>query len=997
MLKDIRLDLSPVAAQIGDSVKAGADQASEGLDDLGDAADRAGEALEEAADSAADAFREIDAAAEAAYRKIDDDAREVAAQQEKLFKELEDAAEEAFSSIGEDGESAGEKVGDGLKDGTEKAKKSLKELRDEAYKDFWDVQRQIDAVEREIRELSREFARTGDQDIFVKIRDTKTVLSNLRSVRGELKNVADEATNAAKSAKRFFDDAGDGSRTLRRLFSSAGETVTSLGSALIGLGATAPTPAGIIAIGAALLGLAAAIPVVIALGAAIADLAGLVVVLPAGISVLLAVLAPLKIAFMGVADAIDAVIKGDPEKINEALKGLSPSARSVVKEFQALLPTLRGVQRGIQEAFFRGTRGELTKLASALIPSLSKGLKGVAEELGVIVREFAQMFRTKEGIAFINRVLAVTKNILDGGANGVQGLVSVFFKLGEVGLDVVEKLGDGFFTALENLAEFVDKAEETGALDRFLSEALATLQELWELVKAGGNLLSALFSRGDDEGRSFLATLTELVNKLAEFLRSEEGQEALQNLIDLLPAVAVALGLVFASIVQGAKALNIYVDFVKMMIGFWSEVISTAADVGKAIGSAFATAWEAVSNFFVAVGQWFADLPGHVADFASAVGSTIADAFTTAWNAVVDFFTSVGEFFASLPGLVVDGIVAFGDALVSGIKTAFDLALQAVGIAIGLILFNIFVLPGLIIDGLMALPGLLADFFTAAWDLVVQVTTTAFDAVVNFFVELPGRIVAALSSLGSLLVSLWTSAWDAVTNVVVTAGNAVINFVVELPGRIGSGLSSLYGIITGAFSRALSAGRTTAVNGFNSIVSFIGSIPGRISALGGRFVSAGKGLMTGFFNGLKQAGGAAADVGAAIYNSVKGFLNSAIRSINSGIGKVDAVLPGSLPRIPQLATGGMTLGPTLAALSETGRREVVLPVEDPRTMAALRDALGIGRDNGPRIVFEPGAIQITFSGVVPTEEEAYRTGAAVANGIGATIARSDVATQIRMM
>ena len=997
MLRDIRLDLSPVAAQIGDSVKQGAAQAEAALDDVGDAADRAGEALEDAADTAADAFREIDAAAEAAYRKIEDDAREMAAQQERLFDELEEAAEEAFSSIGDDGETAGEKVGDGLKDGTEKAKKSLKELRDEAVRDFNQVQFQIEQVEAELRELSREFARTGDQDIFVKIRDNKAVLSNLRGVREELRKVADEADGAAKKSKRFFDDSAEGGRGLRRVLGTVAESFVSIGSAVVGLGASAPTPAGIIALGGALLGLAAAIPVVIGLGAAIADLAGLVVVLPAGISVLVAALAPLKIAFIGVSDAIQAVLDGDPEKITEALKGLSPSARSVVREFQALLPSLRGVKTAIQEAFFSQTRGELTRLARALLPSVSKGLQGIAGELGVIVREFAQMFRTPQGIAFINRVLAVTQRILDGAANGVQGLVDVFFKLGDTGLGVVEKLGELLFKSAEDLAEFVDKAQETGALDRFLNEALATLRELWGLVKAVGNLIAALFSRGDDEGRSFIATLTEMTNQLAEFFRSAEGQEFLQDMVDLLPEVAAALGLVFTSLQVSAQMISTYIDFVKTMIGFWSEVISVAKDVGSAIGSAFATAWDAVSNFFVAVGEWFAALPGHIAGFFSMIGSAIADAFVTAWDAVVSFFTAVVEFIASLPGRVVDAIVAFGDAVVNGIKTAFDLALQAIGVAIGLILFNIFVLPGLIIDGLQALPGLLAAFFTSAWQTVVDVTTTAFNAVVTFAVELPGRIGAALVALYEIVTGAFSRAWNAARDFTVSAANATVSFVTSLPGRIGAALAALYGIITGAFSRALSAGRSIVVSGFNSIVSFVTSVPGRLSGLAGRFLSAGRSLMTGFFNGLKAAGGLAGDVGAAIYRSIKGFLNSAIGSINAGIGKVDAVLPGSLPRIPQLATGGMTLGPTLAALSETGRREVVLPVEDPRTMAALRDALGIGRPNGPQVVFEAGAIQVTFSGVVPTEEEAYRAGAAVAQGIGATLARSDVTTRIRTM
>lgn len=994
-LRGVDLDLSPVAAQLGDAVEQGARRAQDALGDVGDAADRAGHALEDAADTATDAFDDIDAAADAAYRKMEQDAREFADQQERYFEELDAAAEEAFESIGADGERAGDTVGDSLGDGAAKAKMSLADLRAAAFRDLRAVETQVDAVEKEVRQLATEFARTGDVDIFVKIREDRATLANLRNVRGELAAVAQEADRAANGARRFGEESRNGSSVASSALSGVVGVVTSLGSALVGLGASAPTPAGLVAIGVALLGLAAAIPVVLGLGAALSTLAGLVVTLPAGVGLLAAALIPLKVAFSGVGEAIEAVIDGDPKKITEALKGLSPAARSVVREFQSLLPTLRAVRRETQEAFFRPLKGVLTEVSSALLPTVREGFKNVAREAGEFVREIAGVLTTPKAIKFIGDAFDTVARILDKSAGGGKAFVNILLTLGQKGLPIIEDLALFLLDAVERLGDFVGKAEETGKLDEFVSKAVATFRDLVDLVKSLGNFLSALFSRGEEEGGSFIRSLTDGFNAMAEALRSPEGQEFLQNLIDLLPQIIAHVGRALTVLAAIGVAINAYVGFLKTMIGFWQQVGSVVATAASAIGNAFATAGKAVADFFVGVGRFFAAIPGHVASFVSAVGSGIAGAFTTALEAVGGFFTAVGQFFLNLPGQVLDLLIAFGAALVSGIGAAFMLALESLGIWIGLILFSIFVLPGMIIDGLQALPGLLAAFFSAAWNTVVTITTTAFNNVVAFATSLPGRVVAGLTALYGLVTGLFARTWDWVRNSTVTAFNNVVAFATSLPGRISSGLASLYGVITGAFSRALSAGRSIVVNGFNSIVSWVAGVPGRLASLGGRFLSAGKSVMQGFFNGLKQAGGFAGDVGAAVVSAIKRGLNAAISSINSGISRIDNVLPGSLPRIPQLAAGGMTLAPTLAALSETGRREVVVPVDDPRTIAALRDALGIGANNGPSIVFEQGAINITFSGITPTQAEALQTGQAVAQGIAATLARSDVTTQIR--
>jgi hypothetical protein len=48
-------------------------------------------------------------------------------------------------------------------------------------------------------------------------------------------------------------------------------------------------------------------------------------------------------------------------------------------------------------------------------------------------------------------------------------------------------------------------------------------------------------------------------------------------------------------------------------------------------------------------------------------------------------------------------------------------------------------------------------------------------------------------------------------------------------------------------------------------------------------------------------------------------------------------------------------------------------------------------------MFSPGAIVINFHGAAPSVSQAQLVGEAVGRGIAATLARSDVATQIRTL
>ena len=148
-------------------------------------------------------------------------------------------------------------------------------------------------------------------------------------------------------------------------------------------------------------------------------------------------------------------------------------------------------------------------------------------------------------------------------------------------------------------------------------------------------------------------------------------------------------------------------------------------------------------------------------------------------------------------------------------------------------------------------------------------------------------------------------------------------------------------------------------------------------------------------NGFRNVGSFIGDIAGSISAAVKGFLNTVIRKINAGIGDLDDVLPGSLPRIPYLADGGLLSRPTLAMVGEAGP-EVVIPLTRPKRARELAEQSGLtALLGGGGVTFARGAVQVTFAGVIPTEAEARRTGQAVGDGIADTLVRRDIRTTVR--
>lgn len=837
----------------------------------------------------------------------------------------------------------------GEKETAKNVKKALNDIErdvdraaDEIEKSFDDAAKDI---ERELTQMSKALGDTVDDQVkaWGELGDVigYDITEAGATARYAVKQFADESERDFKRVRKEVDRtkesiSGIGKGGTGNLGGGLLSTLTGLGSQVMSLGALL----GPIGTGAVLIGIIALIPAVIALAGALAQLGGALLLLPAAFAAVAAIAAPLMMAFSGIGDAVSALASGDLEKINEAMKNLSPSAQAFAREINGLRKPLKDLRMSVQEGFFSQFRGDLTEMVNALLPMLNRGLTSVSGALGRLARDFIDLLGANDIIEAIGDVFESTTRIVDNLRPRIIDLFGVMFGAIEHGLPFLERAADALGDLIGRFTEWLSGSLQDGSFEEFLEGAFETFQNLWDLAGALGELLVSIFGNAGDEGNDFIQQLTAIIDKMTEWFNSMEGQQALQDILD---------GLVY--VVNMLKILAGIVQFTVQALGWLynatDAVVMVLTLAAVAVGAFFQalwgwlqTAWGAVQTFFSSLGEWLGGVGGW---------------FTEAWNTISNFFSQLVAFFTALPGQIWNAIQALPGFVVGVFQQMADQTLYVIGFVLGSIVRFFIELPGRLAEAGVALWQFIVTLFTTIGGFILTVTATMIDAVVGFFAALPDRTWAALVGIIGFVASIFTSVSNAVISRVMNLVNSVVSFFSQLPNRASSAASSLP----------------------NRILAIINN-------LASRAVSAGRNVMEGVANGIRNGTNSA--INAAI-NAAKRVLEGFWDAL--GIGSPSTVAADTVGA-PIMQGVGVGVENEAPKLKDVINRSVIGAV--PGGFGTNASANNHAESS---IVFGEGAVQVTFEGVIPTEDEAMQTGAAVGNGISQTLARRNVRTSIR--
>lgn len=304
---------------------------------------------------------------------------------------------------------------------------------------------------------------------------------------------------------------------------------------------------------------------------------------------------------------------------------------------------------------------------------------------------------------------------------------------------------------------------------------------------------------------------------------------------------------------------------------------------------------------------------------------------------------------------------AVGDAIGGAFSDAWD-AVVRFFVGIGKWFSD---LPGKISDFLSSLPERIMQVFGLMFDAAFQMIGIGIGLIIVAFTRFPKIIMNTLFALPQMISEFFSNLWTGAKDTSVSLIDQIVDFVMNLPGRIINALITFGPILAKLFIDAFNNANKFIMKFVDDTVKFVMSIPGRI-------------------------GDFAMQIGTSIANFFKSFLNRAIDAVNSGIARVDALIPGDLPRIPRLAHGGIAMGPALIGEDSRTTPEAAIPLGDARAMAMLREGLGMGGT----VTFQPGSITVNIAGTA-TPEQAKKIGEGVGTGIANVLSQNGIRTAVR--
>jgi TP901 family phage tail tape measure protein len=363
-----------------------------------------------------------------------------------------------------------------------------------------------------------------------------------------------------------------------------------------------------------------------------------------------------------------------------------------------------------------------------------------------------------------------------------------------------------------------------------------------------------------------------------------------------------------------------------------------------------------------------------------AIGVVVA-AVTWLWTTFGPLFLAIGN----LVWTVWSGIISI-------VFSLFKLAFTVV-IAIAQVFWAIIQMVFMAVAGVIMV----------VWSTVISPVLAKIGAL---FTWLWGVISPVLSSIGEFFMRMWSAYISPVINWVSAALSWLWGVIVMIFNAIVAVVQSKIATIVATankvteFTNSVSSNFQAVVNSIrdkiNTAISIVRGLPGQLIGALGNLASllynAGQNIINGLINGISNRIGALKAKISEAASSIRNALPFSPAKEGPLSGNGDPTIAGG--KIVSMVAEGMSAQVPRLRAAAWGLADMALTAPAGGLAGGLAPIAG-NLSGGASIVFQPGAINVTFSGVVPTTGQATATGAAVGQGIATELNRSKTATLVR--
>ncbi len=377
----------------------------------------------------------------------------------------------------------------------------------------------------------------------------------------------------------------------------------------------------------------------------------------------------------------------------------------------------------------------------------------------------------------------------------------------------------------------------------------------------------------------------------------------------------------------------------------WTSLWPTMVAAFNTAKDAIGTAAAAVGRFLTGVASTASTVAGQVKGFFTGIVSSavslyngIVTALTplAAWfnTHVVSTFRAGWDMIWAFVQLIVTTLLPIFSLIATAVSIAFDIFKAVIGIAVAfatenfntlwtiistvfqLILIIVTTSVGYFLAVIGTFIGILGPIWSGFWNQVWTILEMTFGIMKATVETVLGVIRGIFQMITGIISGDWGQFWEGLKTVV----SSLFNGAKEI-------ISTVWEAIKSTFTNTLSTIQSTVTNTFNEVVTFISGIPGRVTgALGdmGRLLyNAGKDIIQGLINGLKDklgevdnlvgsiAGKIASLKGPPAYDKVlliphgQWIMQGLMKGISSQFPALEAQLTGLTANIPQLAVAGV--------------------------------------------------------------------------------------------
>lgn len=690
-----------------------------------------------------------------------------------------------------------------------------------------------------------------------------------------------------------------------------------------------------------------------AVGTLVPLLAGLVTTLqsiaPAaavGVSALLALklaTGTLKLAMTGVQDAVTAAL--DPSKAKEygeALKKLSPNARSFVEEIHKASPALDKIRKTVQDKVFAGLDKQLKSTAKAALPDLRKALNSTSTTLNKMAKG---VFTAARGLANDGTLGTALKGATRGLAEFSKAPGQVVTALGQIGAAAApafERLSQAGAGALDRLSAKLTKAFESGAMEKAIDTAIDLLAQLGRVAGNIGSTVKNVFSGLTSTGGSLFDTLEKITGALKDATATPGFQRALGALSKTMSVVASTvapllvkaiglLGPVIEKLAPPAQELvKVLGDGLSKILDALGPVLVEAAGATGELVTALlpfvtlaaeliAGSLPSLTPLFKALGDVFEAAAPFIAQVAENIGiqlkpllealpGILAELLPPFVELAQEVFPQLTDILIEMAPYLADAAIKFADLMVQMAPLIAELMRLATAILVH-------VMPA-IGPSLIGLIIIFSRVIGAAADLITRYVIPAIKSVAAF---LRGDFSGATRHAGEVVGNFKEDALRALGNMVSQAGPLLVAFA----GALGRHAQEAGRRLV----RAVSSGVADALGYLRGLP---GRIAGQLGDLGGLLFSAGRSVISGFISGIRSQIGALASTLGGITNMIPDWKGPAERDAtlltSAGVSIMQGLQRGIAGQVPALRA-------QLAGITTT-MPSMVIDAPAPRQLAA---------------------------------------------------------------